>query len=205
MNSGIYKIINAISGDFYIGSAVNLDKRRLEHWSALKRNNHPNCHLQRAWNKYGKSCFMFTPILVCCKEDLLIKEQECLDVMKPRYNLSPTANSVLGCKFNVNNQSRIKSGLTRRGVPKSEKWKLEHHFRMLGNTLNSGNKQSNETCKKKSERLKGNPKLKTWLGRTHTEEEKLKISLANRGKVVSDETKRKMSISAKKRWGNGQD
>ena len=53
MKSGIYKIINNINNDFYIGSAKDLDKRKASHFYNLKTNRHINNHLQNAVNKYG--------------------------------------------------------------------------------------------------------------------------------------------------------
>ena len=55
-------------------------------------------------------------------------------------------------------------------------------------------KPSEEILIKQSERMKGN---KYWLGRKHTDEEKKKISEANKGKFVSEESRRKMSEARK--------
>src|SRR5229473_6154293 len=57
--SGIYKITCTANKRIYIGSAVNLRKRKNEHWNAFKRNQHHNRHLQRAWDKYGEQAFTF--------------------------------------------------------------------------------------------------------------------------------------------------
>lgn len=37
-NSGIYKILNTITGDFYIGSSINLTRRKAEYARAFKEN-----------------------------------------------------------------------------------------------------------------------------------------------------------------------
>jgi len=50
---GIYKITCTANKRIYIGSAVNLLKRKRDHFNTLRRNNHCNLHMQRAWNKYG--------------------------------------------------------------------------------------------------------------------------------------------------------
>lgn len=59
MGSGIYKILNNINGKFYIGSAVNIERRLFWHKSRLRNNSHPNIYLQRAWLKYGEENFTF--------------------------------------------------------------------------------------------------------------------------------------------------
>ena len=59
MSSGIYKIANQVTGDFYIGSAIDLSSRKYNHWLSLKKQKHHNLYLQRAFNKYGKDFFKF--------------------------------------------------------------------------------------------------------------------------------------------------
>lgn len=59
MARGIYKIINIVSNSFYIGSAVNLQRRKARHFSELRKGKHNNRHLQRAWDKYGEQAFVF--------------------------------------------------------------------------------------------------------------------------------------------------
>ena len=56
---GIYKIVNLDNGKFYIGSSINLAKRKWEHFKQLRLGIHCNCHLQAAYNKHGKDSFSF--------------------------------------------------------------------------------------------------------------------------------------------------
>ena len=62
MNQGIYKIINVVNNKFYVGSAVNLRKRKSRHFSELRTGKHNNRHLLAAWNKYGEQAFVFVVI-----------------------------------------------------------------------------------------------------------------------------------------------
>jgi len=59
MESGIYKISSIDTGDFYIGSSINIKDRWIRHKKDLNKNRHHSIFLQRAWNKYGKSNFLF--------------------------------------------------------------------------------------------------------------------------------------------------
>lgn len=59
---GIYKIVNTVNDHFYIGSAVDLGRRKVRHFSELRNQKHNNPRLQAAWNKYGESNFVFTVI-----------------------------------------------------------------------------------------------------------------------------------------------
>lgn len=62
MNQGIYKIINVVNNKFYVGSAVNLRKRKSRHFSELRTGKHKNRHLLAAWNKYGEQAFVFAVV-----------------------------------------------------------------------------------------------------------------------------------------------
>ena len=59
MASGIYKIINVVNNKFYVGSAINFEKRKARHIWRLRRGDHANKHLQAAWTKYGEKSFVF--------------------------------------------------------------------------------------------------------------------------------------------------
>lgn len=76
MDTGIYKITNLISNKIYIGSTTTSFKRRFkEHLSALKRGNHPNTHMQRAFNLDGENSFIFEVIETVDKENCILREQ----------------------------------------------------------------------------------------------------------------------------------
>lgn len=95
MARGIYKIINLVNNKFYIGSSVNLKRRRIAHFAALRHNRHRNAHLQAAWNKYGESSFVFAVVEEVPEDtDLLAVEDSWLEahVGTPHcYNLGTTA------------------------------------------------------------------------------------------------------------------
>lgn len=62
MKSGIYKIINVVNNKFYVGSAVNLRRRKARHFTELRNSRHNNRHLQAAWAKYGEKSFVFVVV-----------------------------------------------------------------------------------------------------------------------------------------------
>lgn len=62
MARGIYKIINVINNKFYVGSAVDLKRRKTRHFSELRNGRHNNRHLQAAWVKYGEQAFVFVVV-----------------------------------------------------------------------------------------------------------------------------------------------
>lgn len=75
MARGIYKIINVKNNKFYVGSAVDLKRRKTRHFSELRTGKHNNGHLQAAWNKYGEQSFVFVIVEELSPEaDLLAAE-----------------------------------------------------------------------------------------------------------------------------------
>lgn len=94
--TGVYTITNKTTGKIYVGSStVSIIKRMNHHYYALKTNTHKNPHLQRAWNKYGESDFLFEELELCDKEFCLSTEQywiNMLDVTNKGYNINPLAS-----------------------------------------------------------------------------------------------------------------
>lgn len=82
-SSGIYLITCLNNGKIYIGSAVNIRDRWLRHCKELRSGNHPNPHLQNAWNKHGEDAFTFEVIEECERQNLLSREQYWLDQLRP--------------------------------------------------------------------------------------------------------------------------
>lgn len=85
--SGIYRIVNKVNGKCYIGSTKNLHHRWSVHKHRLSLNQHHSIILQRAWNKYGQINFKIELIEVVSPKNLLQKEQEFIDKLKPAYNV----------------------------------------------------------------------------------------------------------------------
>jgi len=77
---GIYKIVNKLTGMYYVGSSIDVERRLKEHRASLDSGLHGNSHLQNSWNKYGAVNFEFVPIKeIPITEDLIKYEQEYLD------------------------------------------------------------------------------------------------------------------------------
>jgi len=122
MRSGIYRIINSVNGNIYIGSSVDLIRRRKQHFIALLNNKHFNNHLQSAYNKYGECNFEFEVIenIDFCEdlqEKLLEREQYYLDLLKPEYNICRIAGS-FGMQQTEETKHKISNST--KGVKKSK-------------------------------------------------------------------------------------
>lgn len=105
MKNCVYRIINVKNNKVYIGSTINAERRKLEHFSQLEHSVHINDYLQRSYNKYGKDAFIFNVIESNLKEDeLLKKEQHYINLFNSSnsnfgYNISEYASRPDGRKY----------------------------------------------------------------------------------------------------------
>lgn len=121
---GIYKIINQLNKDCYIGSSLNLRDRKSRHFRDLLNESHHSIILQRAVNKYGIDNFQFEIIEECEKENLLEREQYYLDSINPKYNIYEIAGSSLGFKQSEETcEKKRQYAIDNNIVPPESTWK----------------------------------------------------------------------------------
>lgn len=97
---GVYRWRNTVNDKVYIGSTINLRRRKAEHILRLGKGDESNEYFQRAWSKYGADKFEFTILERCRADNRLECEQRWIDKfhsMDERfgYNLIPTRESQL--------------------------------------------------------------------------------------------------------------
>ena len=106
--SGIYRWVNNISKNTYVGSSINLSNRlnRYYHNSELtKKNARP---INQALLKYGHNNFSLEILEYCSKDILLERENFYLDNLKPEYNILKFAYSMLGYKHSAESILKLK-------------------------------------------------------------------------------------------------
>lgn len=88
--SGVYFLVNTITGVYYVGSSVDITRRISEHLRYLRLNTHYNIYLQRAFNKYNEEAFSSIYIEI---DTLHIRciEQSIIDNDEPKYNVASNA------------------------------------------------------------------------------------------------------------------
>jgi group I intron endonuclease len=84
--SGVYKIENTITGDFYIGSSIDVKRRWRSHkWSSTWKLK-SNSPMYKDMQKYGIENFEFTILVEVESKELTIMEQKMIEELRPTYN-----------------------------------------------------------------------------------------------------------------------
>lgn len=126
---GVYQILNKVNNKSYIGSTtMSFTKRMDHHRSMLRKGNHKNQHLQRAWNKYGEDNFEFLileEVDVCCTLEV---EQGYLDNTTIKYNINPLATGTP----NLSKETIIKRSKT---ILKTHRKAIEYYFKVKNEGL----------------------------------------------------------------------
>jgi|SRR3990172_1793252 len=95
---GIYGIKNSVTGEYYIGSAVDIDARWRTHQQELKYKCHHSDKLQAAWDKYGHKKFSLEIIeVIDDSHNITLAEREQYwilhyDSYHKGYNATPVAS-----------------------------------------------------------------------------------------------------------------
>lgn len=84
--SAVYKIVNTVTGDCYIGSSKDVRQRLAEHKSPSVWNKHLNSLLYKDMQKYGVNKFRFQILVPVMPEYLKQVEQEFIEMLHPTYN-----------------------------------------------------------------------------------------------------------------------
>ena len=174
------------------------------HFYFLKSNTHINKHLQSSYNKYGKDSFLFEVLLLCDKETLTFFEQLLVDGLDPEYNIckecvdSPKGRVV----SEETKQKRREAGkFNTMGRPPgfvvSEETRQKMSKSAVGKHTGKRTPHSDEAKRKMSEAGKGKHSKK------HppiSEETRVKMSKAQKGRVITEETKQRMSAGMREVW-----
>jgi group I intron endonuclease len=143
----IYKIINAVNNKFYVGSAVNYEKRKARHLWRLRRGDHANKHLQSAWNLYGEAAFVFAVVQVVSEsDDLLAAENVWLhehvgqdycyniaaDAMAPTRGFFKERNPMWGKTFQHTEDAKTRIGAASQTRVQSDEEKQKRRLTMRG-------------------------------------------------------------------------
>jgi len=194
---GIYKITSP-SNRVYIGQSIDID-RRFDEYLKLK-NCKDQTRLYNSFLKYGVNIHNFEILTLCYEEQLNEFErdfQDAYDVIGIN-GLNCRLTKVEDRSGKLSEETKYKIKLSSIGKKQSEETKLKLSLiRGKGeNHSNYGRKHSLEAKKKISKALSGENHHS--YGKKLSEEHKNKLISSNLGKILSKETKLKISLNSAK-------
>jgi group I intron endonuclease len=191
----VYKAVSTVTGKVYVGiTRQGLEKRIISHqWAVNGRSSVP---FHSSWRKHGRASFQFSVIDIASNwAELQTKEREWINRLNCKsphgYNLTDggdgasgmapesierMAASKRGTKATVETRAKMSAAQLRRTWTPEQ---LARHSDMCRGRM-AGKRLSQETKQKNSDAQRG-----TKRG-PRTEETKRKISVAHKGKTLSD-------------------
>lgn len=166
---GVYLITNLINNKVYVGISTDLKTRIKKHYHSLCNNAHHNDYLQKSVNKYGLNAFSIQILEYVKEEELLSKENAYQGLYK---STDPDFGyNILITDVNGSlrhtEETKLKIGLANQ-KPKTEETKLKISIALLGRK-----------------------------GHKHSEEHRRYMSQKMTGRIVSEDTKNKLSLAKK--------
>jgi group I intron endonuclease len=201
---GIYKITSP-TGKIYIGQSVDIEKR-FKKYKSLNCTGQPK--LYNSFIKHGFNSHIFEIIKECEKDELNYCErhyQEFYYVLDYEFGLNLTLTTTVFKRGIIGEEVLIKRKVKQKGRKLSEEHKKSISESQKGKKQskeiiekriksNTGKKRTQETKDKIKNALKGN---KNNLGNKRSEETKMKMSASLMGRVVSKESREKISKNSK--------
>ena len=184
---GIYVIENLVNGKKYVGKTVNYTRRVYLHTHYLRSNSHCNSHLQTSWNKYGSNNFKFElieDITDWCVDKTDIEINEYLNNAEINYiKQFKTSNPMFGYNLSEGGDGATLFGERNPsfGKPKSDEIRKKISDTIIKNKSHSGKRNGR-------------------YGKPVSDDTRKKISDANKGRVLSDDRKQRISETSKRVW-----
>lgn len=186
---GIYEIVNKANGKKYIGQSIDIYGRFKSHKNHLCKGTSNSTLLQRAWNKYGEDCFEFR-VLEKCDEDCLDERERCyialFDTTNNGYNVESGGNS----NKHLSQETRDKLSAAHIGKSLTQETRNKMSTSRIGDKNPMYGKHHTEETK---EKIRKNNMGKT--GHEISEYQKQRCRESNIGRIVSQETRDKLSKS----------
>jgi hypothetical protein len=118
--SGVYKITNITTNEYYVGSSKNIGKRFYRYFSIKYLKNKTERHNSRIYTAIldnGYNNFTIEILEYCDTNILLNREQYYMDILKPKYNIALKAGSLLGFKHSPETKLKFKNRENNTGHP----------------------------------------------------------------------------------------
>ena len=122
--SAVYKIINTITGDFYVGSSKNVKSRWTSHKCPSRWNRYKNNPMYLDMRKYGVDKFSFQILAEVEIEQLKEVEQQFIEKLQPTYN----RNRANGWDVERYKETRKEYGKEYRKTDKSKEYQKQYQL-----------------------------------------------------------------------------
>ena len=103
-----------------MGSGLDLSKRIGDYYKKRELNRNPR-PIHAALLKYGYENFKLEILEYCKADELVVREQYYLDLIKPEYNILTNAYSLLGFKHSPENIAKFKLSCGRKKISQEHK------------------------------------------------------------------------------------
>ena len=184
--SGIYRIINVVSGRFYVGSSESIYRRFEAHRRHLRAGKHTNVGLQLSWSKHGESAFKFEILQRVEPDGLRLLERRilvpllshpaCCNMHDETYTFPRTGakhSDETKALISAKVQAAIAEGRGGKFIP-SEETRAKMSAALMGNKNAKGHGRTEDHRRKLSAAMKGK---KLFLGRKHSDESRAKMGV----------------------------
>ncbi|MDN6625851.1 MAG: GIY-YIG nuclease family protein [Pisciglobus halotolerans] len=130
-NCGIYQIVNKVNGKIYVGQSKHVRHRKISHLNQLRKGTHYNRHMQRSFDSYGESNFVFEVIEFCGSGVLNERERYWINKKETEYSNKGYNSSYAVTKFNQYDSKRKLNGNNRTPTGLGRKMSDEHSKRLM--------------------------------------------------------------------------
>lgn len=192
--TGIYGIFSSIDNRFYIGSSVDMNRRRKEHFRKLKRGKHGNSHLQRFYDKHGEKALGFkilSEIINPTVSQLIAIEQLFIDNLNPLFNICKIANTRFGVKCSLEHRRKVSETRLAMRIKYDDEYKRKMSIKLSGEnnpmfgmkgelSPNWGKKHTPETIKKMKQARQNQKITKQGIPQSAEATQKANITKRNR-------------------------
>jgi group I intron endonuclease len=136
MTCGIYGIENMARQRLYIGFSNNVERRKREHFNALRLNKHVNSFMQADYNKYGEKKFFFFLVKECHESQLARLEKVYIKMFETRpplgYNMTDGGDGMQNMDESIRQKLKISNTGKKMSEETRNKLSISHKGLMVG-------------------------------------------------------------------------
>ena len=200
---GIYQFRNVKNGKIYVGQSRDMDTRHSAHVNSLRGNRHNNVKLQRAWNKYGESAFVWSVLEECPESQLSERERYWIaanDSFHNGYNMTTGGEGSAG-----RTQSLFEREVRRQYTFKSWKDESVRNSRLASLRRVSGTPEYRAKLSRASQAMWDScpqEKRDRWIARLHSESSRKNARAALIKLCQTESVRKRLEETSRAAWSD---